>query len=305
MDAARRLIVIYITITFIEALFLFLGGMSAFDSVCHSFSTISTGGFSTRNGGISAFSSPYIKVVITFFMFIAGTNLTIFYFILKRNFKKVIENNEFKYYLIICILFIIIASSLLFSKPGYNLGKSILDGSFHVVSILTTTGYYTENYNLWGSFLLLVIFFLMYTGGTSGSSSGNLKIIRLLIITKSSRQEMKRTIHPNAYIPVLLDHKIIPQSTVYNILVFLALYFMIICVSSIVISVMGYDIITSFGTSAALLGNVGYGPGAFGPFSNYSMVPAAGKWFFAALMLLGRLELITVFILLTRSFYRK
>ena len=305
LDAARRLIGIYVIITFVEAFLLFAGGMTVFDSVCHSFSTISTGGFSTRNGGISAFSSPYIKVVITFFMFIAGTNLTIFYFILKRNFKKVIENNEFKYYLIICILFIIITSSLLFSKPGYTLGKSILDGSFHVVSILTTTGYYSENYNLWGSLLLLVIFFLMYTGGTSGSSSGNLKIIRLLIITKSSRQEMKRTIHPNAFIPVLLDHKIIPQSTVYNILVFMALYFMIICVSSIVISIMGYDIITSFGTSAALLGNVGYGPGAFGPFSDYSMVPTAGKWFFAALMLLGRLEIITVFILLTRSFYKK
>jgi trk system potassium uptake protein TrkH len=305
MDAARRLIVIYVIITFIEAFLLFAGGMTIFDSVCHSFSTISTGGFSTRNGGISAFSSPYIKVIITLFMFIAGTNLTIFYFILKRNFKKVIENNEFKYYLIICILFIITASALLSAKPGYTLGKSILDGSFHVVSILTTTGYYTENYNLWGSMLLLILFFLMYTGGTSGSSSGNLKIIRLLIITKSSRQEMKRTIHPNAFIPVLLDHKIIPQSTVYNILVFLALYFMIICVSTIVIAVMGYDIITSFGTSAALLGNIGYGPGAFGPFSDYSMVPAAGKWFFAALMLLGRLELITVFILLTRSFYKK
>ncbi len=305
MDAARRLIVIYVVITFIEAFLLFAGGMTIFDSVCHSFSTISTGGFSTRNGGISAFTSPYIKVIITLFMFIAGTNLTIFYFILKRNFKKVIENNEFKYYLIICILFIITASSLLSSKPGYSLGKSILDGSFHVVSILTTTGFYTEDYNLWGSLLLLVLFFLMYTGGTSGSSSGNLKIIRLLIITKSSRQEMKRTIHPNAFIPVLLDHKIIPQSTVYNILVFLALYFIIICLSTIVIAVMGYDIITSFGTSAALLGNIGYGPGAFGPFSDYSMVPPAGKWFFTILMLLGRLELITVLILFTRSFYKK
>ncbi len=258
---------------------LLFGGMTAFDAICHSFSTISTGGFSTRNGGISMFSSPYIKVVITIFMFIAGTNLTIFYFGLKRNFKKIIENNEFKFYSIICFIFIVIVASILYSKPGISLGKAILDGSFHVVSVITTTGYYTENYNLWGNLLLLIFFFLMFTGGTSGSSSGSIKIVRLLIITKNSRQEMKRMIHPNAFIPVRLDHKIVPQSTVYNLLVFVSLYFMIICISTFIISIMGYDIITSFSTSAAMLGNIGPGLGTFGPFTNYSMIPAAGKWF--------------------------
>lgn len=304
-DAARRLIFIYAFITLIQAILLIAGGMSIFDAICHSFSTISTGGFSTRNGGISVFSSPFIKVIFTLFMFIAGTNLTIFYFVLKRNYEKVAHNNEFKIYLIICLIFISITTLLLYLKPEYSFGTAILSGSFHVISILTTTGYYTENYNMWGNLLLLIIFLLMYTGGTSGSASGNLKIVRLMIVTKTSRQEMKRTIHPNAYIPIRLDDRIIPQTTVYNVLVFLAFYFMIITISTFIISLMGYDIITSFGTSAAMLGNIGRGPGEFGPFTNYSSLPVAGKWFFSALMLIGRVELITVFILFTRSFYTR
>ncbi len=304
-ETALRLIFIYLILTLAEALMLLFGGMNPFDAICHSFSTISTGGFSTRNGGIAMFSSPYIKIVITIFMIIAGTNLTIFYFAFKKNYKKIIKNDEFKFYLIICFIFIVIVASILYSKPGITLGKAILDSSFHVVSIISTTGYYTENYNLWGGMLLLILFFLMFIGGTSGSSSGSIKIVRLLIITKSSRQEMKHMIHPNAFIPVRLDHKIVPTSTVYNLLVFVSLYFIIISVSTFIISIMGYDIITSFSTSAAMLGNIGPGPGTFGPFTDYSMIPAAGKWFLTILMLLGRLELITVIILFTRNFYRK
>lgn len=303
-EAAKRLIFIYIIITFIEVLLLLIGGMPAFDAICHSFSTISTGGFSTRNGGISVFNSPYIKVVLTIFMFVAGTNFTMVYFGLKGNFKKIFENNEFIFYAITCFIFIVIASSILYFKPVYSFGRAILDGSFQVVSIMTTTGYYTQNYNLWGDLLLIIIFFLMFTGGTSGSTSGSIKFVRHLIIAKNNRQEMKRMIHPDGFIPVRLDHKIIPQNTVYNLLVFIALYFMIICVSAFIISVMGYDIITSFSTSASILGNIGPALGTFGPFTNYSLIPTAGKWFFSILMLLGRLELITVLILFTKSFYR-
>lgn len=303
-EAAKRLITIYVIITFIEILMLLIGGMSLFDAVCHSFSTISTGGFSTRNGGISAFSSPFIKVVITIFMFIAGTNLTMVYFGLKRNFKKIIENNEFLFYSITCFIFIVIVTSVLFSNPGTSFKKAILDGSFHVVSIMTTTGFYTEDYTLWGNFLLIILFLLMFTGGTAGSTSGSIKFVRLLIIAKNNRQELKRMIHPDAFIPVRLDHKIIPQNMVYNLLVFITLYFMILCGSAFIMSIMGYDIITSFSTSASMLGNIGPSMGTFGPFTNYSMIPVSGKWFFSILMLLGRLELITVLVLFTKSFYR-
>jgi trk system potassium uptake protein TrkH len=145
----------------------------------------------------------------------------------------------------------------------------------------------------------------MFTGGTSGSASSGLKVMRLLLITRNARHEMKRMIHPNAFIPVRLDNKIIPQNIIYNLLVFITLYFLIISFSSLIISFMGQDIITAFSTSAAMLGNIGPGLGSFGPFKNYASVPMAGKWFFSFLMLLGRVELFSVLVLFTRNFYRR
>jgi len=303
-DAAIGLLLIYVGITVAETLLLIAGGMPLFDSVCHSFSTVSTGGFSTRNNGIAAFATPYIMSVITLFMFMAGTNLTLLYFAIRGNFRKSTGNNEFAFYSWICLIFIAICSAVLLINGDSPPGKVIIDGAFHIVSIITTTGFYTQNYSLWGYSLIIVIFVLMFTGGTAGSTSGGIKMVRLLLITTSSRQELKRLIHPNAFLPVRLDKHIVRQSTIYNVLVFLTLYFFVICISTFVISAMGYDMITSFSTSASMLANIGPALGTFGPFSNYSALPMSGKWFFSALMLLGRLELLSVMILFTRSFYR-
>jgi trk system potassium uptake protein TrkH len=304
-ETAKRLLTIYVILTLAEAVMLIFGGMNVFDAVCHSFSTMSTGGFSTKNTGIAVFGSPYILIILTIFMFFAGTNMTLFYFGFQRNFKKITGNNEFTYYVITCLVFIIIGAAALFYKPGYPLGKAILEGSFQVISFITTTGFYHSDYNLWGGFMILIMFILMFTGGTSGSASSSLKIIRLLLLTRNARHEMKRMIHPNAYVPVRLDHKIVSQSTINNLLVFITLYFLLICFSSLVISIMGYDIITSFSTSAAMLGNIGPGLGSFGPFTNYAGVPMAGKCFFSFLMLIGRLELFSVLVLFTGGFYRR
>jgi len=303
-DAAKRLFIIYFSLTLAEVILLILGGMPFFDAICHSFSTLSTGGFSTRNNGIASFSTPYIMIVMTVFMFIAGTNMTLIYFGLKGNFKKVIGNNEFVFYTVICVIFVALVSLILYNNSGFTAGKALLDSAFHVISIITTTGYYTQDYNLWGNIILIIFFILMFTGGTAGSTSGGIKIIRLLLITKNSRQELKRLIHPNAFIPVRLDKRVIPQSIIYNLLVFITLYFFIMCLGSFVISFMGYDIITSFSTSASMLGNIGPALGTFGPFTNYSALPIAGKWIMSAMMLLGRLELLTVMILFSRNFYR-
>jgi trk system potassium uptake protein TrkH len=303
-DAAKRLIAIYFFITLAEAILLITGGMPVFDAICHSFSTLSTGGFSTHNNGIADFATPFIMTVITVFMFIAGTNMALVYFGLKGNFKKIVGNNEFIFYTIICFVFIVIGSAALHFSTGLPSGKAILNGAFHVVSIITTTGFYTQDYNLWGNIMLITLFILMFTGGTSGSTSGGIKIVRLLLITKNSRQELKRLIHPNAFIPVRLDRRIIHQSTIYNLLIFITLYFITLCFGAFIISILGYDMISSFSTSASMLGNIGPGLGTFGPFSNYSAVPMAGKWFLSGLMLLGRLELLTVMILFTRNFYR-
>jgi trk system potassium uptake protein TrkH len=302
-DAAIRLVGIYLLLTLSEVILLIIGGMPLFDAICHSFSTLSTGGFSTRNNGIAAFSSPYIMIVMTVFMFIAGTNMTIIYFGLKGNFKKITGNNEFVFYSLIFIIFVALVFLILYFKSGFTAGKALLDSTFHVISIITTTGFYTQDYNSWGNIILIIFFILMFTGGTAGSTSGGIKIARLLLITKNSRQEMKRLIHPNGFIPVRLDNRVIPESVIHNLLVFIILYFLIMCFGTFVISFMGYDIITSFSTSASMLGNIGPGLGTFGPFTNYSALPAVAKWFLSVMMLLGRLELFTVMIIFSKSFY--
>ncbi len=304
MDAAKRLISIYSIITFAEVILLIVGGMPVFDAVCYSFSTLSTGGFTTSNEGIAAYGTPYIKIIITIFMFIAGTNMTMIYFGLKGNFRKITGNNEFTFYSLVCLIFVLTGSAILYFLDGYALGDSILDGAFHTISVITTTGFYASDYNKWSNLMIIIIFILMFTGGTSGSTSGGIKIARLLLITRNNRQELKRLIHPNAVIPVRLDKHLIPQGTIYNLLVFITAYFIVMCSGSLIISLMGYDIITSFSTSAAMLGNIGPGIGTYGPFSNYSSVPMAGKWFLSGLMLIGRLELLTVMVLFSRSFYK-
>jgi trk system potassium uptake protein TrkH len=301
----KRMIGIYIALTATEMILLVITGVPVFDSLCQSFSTLSTGGFSTHNNSMALLSTPGIRIIITLFMFIAGTNMTIVYFGAKGDFKKIIENNEFVFYTIISLVFCILVSVVLFYNGNFDLGGSVMNGSFQVISIITSTGFYTENYGLWGEFIVLVLFILMFTGGMTGSPSGGIKVVRLLIMTRNNRMELRRLIHPNAYIPVRINRKIVQQNIVNNILVFVTLYFLIICGSAMIISLMGYDIITSFSTSAAMLGNIGPGLGELGPFKNYSVLPVAGKWFMSGLMLLGRLELMTVLILFSRSFFRK
>lgn len=304
-EAAKRLIVIYLIITLIEIILLIIGGVPVFDAICHSFSTLSTGGFSTRNNGYAAFTSPYIMLITTIFMFVAGTNMTLIYFGLKGNFKKVTGNNEFVFYSILCVVFVFLAFIALFFNNSYSFGNSLLNSAFQVVSFITTTGFYTQDYTLWGNFMILLLFLLMFTGGTSGSTSGGIKIVRFLLITINNRQELKRLIHPNAFIPVNLDKHIVPQTTIFNLFVFITLYLIIMCFGTFIISFFGYDLMTSFSTSVSMLGNIGPGIGSFGPFTNYSSMPAAGKWFLSGLMLLGRLELLTVILLFSSSFYKK
>ena len=304
-ETSRMLITIYVILTLAEALVLIAGGMEIFDAVCISFSTISTGGFSPGNDSIAFLGSPFILVAMTIFMYLAGTNLTLLYFAYKRNFKKITGNSEFIFYSVLCLIFILITSLTLWLKQVYPAGKSFLQGAFQSISAITTTGFYSADYNQWGGFMILIIFILMIIGGTFGSASGGLKIIRILLAVKNARHETRRLVHPNAVIPDRLDDKIIPRSMVYNLLVFITLYFISICVSAFVVSLMGYDLITSFSTSAAMLGNVGPAPGSFGPFSSFASLSPGGKWFFAFLMLLGRLEILSVLVLFTRGFYRR
>ena len=303
-ETAKRLWVIYVVFTLTETVLLVIGGMSLFDAVCHSFTTMATGGYSTKNASIAAYESPFIHAVITFFMFLAGVNFALAYFAIKGNFRKILNNDEFRFYATVCISFTLIVSAVLWLRNGYSPLNSVLYGSFQVVSIITTTGFATADYQLWGSFLLMVIFLLMFTGGSTGSTGGGIKMLRLLILTRNSRQELHRLLHPNAVLPVRINGKAIQPALINNVLAFVVLYFLITGISIAIISLMGYDVQTSFGAVAASLGNIGPGIGDVGPADNYAHFPALGKWYLSFLMLVGRLELFTVLVLFSRSFYK-
>jgi trk system potassium uptake protein TrkH len=305
IETAKRLISIYTVLTVSEALLLVLGKMPFFDAVCYSLSTLSTGGFSTHNNSLAAFPSPFIKAIITIFMFIAGTNPALFYFGLRGIYKKISGNNELIFYGILSVGFSLIVSFLLFITKGTPLLTALSDGFFHAISIITTTGFYTANFSQWGNLLVLLIFIMMFTGGMAGSASGGIKVIRLLIITRNSKTEVRKLIHPNAYLPVRVDQKKVPTNIVYNILIFIVLYFISICAGALIISFLDYDIITAFSVSASMIGNIGPGLGTFSPFASYANLAPAGKWILSALMLLGRLELLTLLVLFSRSFYKK
>ena len=304
IEAAKRLLTIYVLLTAVQVILLLVTGMPFFDAVCHSFSTLSTGGFSTRNTGIAAFEAPFIKIVLTIFMFIAGINLPLIYFALKGNFRKIKGNHEFRFYLLLTAAFVVLSMVVLIIDKGFNPVKALSDSAFHIVSIVTTTGFYSADYTQWGNIMVMIIFILMFTGGMAGSTSGGIKIIRLSLITINYRKEMHRLLHPNAYIPVRIDEHVVTSGNIYNLLVFITLYFIIICASSLVISLMGFDIVTSFSTSASMLANLGPSLGNFGPFTNYASLSDGGKIFLSGLMLIGRLELMTIMILFSKSFYR-
>jgi len=303
-ETAKRLWGIYIIFTFAETILLKIGGMSLFDAICHSFTTMATGGYSTKQASIGHWDSPYIHYVITLFMFLAGTNFTLSYFALHFRFKKVLTNEEFRYYLGFLVGFTMLISVLLFKSNIDSLEPSFRHAAFQVVSIVTTTGFATVDYLLWPSILAVIIFFLMFFGGSAGSTGGGIKIMRIVLLLKNARVELKRLIHPNAVIPVRFNRTAVYPEILANVFAFVALYFIILLGGVVVIAAMGYDIPSAFGASAATLGNIGPGIGAFGPAENYSHLPVFGQWFLSFLMLVGRLELFTVLLVMTPGFWR-
>jgi trk system potassium uptake protein TrkH len=304
-DTAKRLWLIYFLFTFSETLLLWAGDMELFDAICHSFTTMATGGYSTKQASIAYWESPYIHYVIIVFMFLAGTNFTLSYFAMHGQFRKIWANEEFKWYLGFIGGFAILISFGLFVSNGEGLESSFRHGLFQVVSILTTTGYATSDYLGWVPWLGVLIFILMFFGGSAGSTGGGPKIMRIVILLKNSTLELKRMIHPNAIIPVRLNGTAVEERVVTNVLAFIAFYGIIMVIAMAVMSVLGNDFDTSIGAVAATLGNIGPGIGSVGPSLNYAEIQVAGKWFLSFLMLVGRLELFTVLVLFSRIFWRR
>ena len=303
-ETAKRLWGIYLIFTLSETILLTIGDVNLFDAVCHSFTTMATGGYSTKQASIAYFS-PYVQYIITVFMFLAGTNFALSYYGLHLQFAKIFKNEEFRFYFFFIAGFTILITAFLWFGDVLPFEESFRHSVFQVVSITTTTGYVTTNYLQWAPFLVVIIFMLMFLGGSGGSTGGSIKIVRVALLIKNSALELKRLLHPKAVVPVRLNKKSIDPQIVTNILAFVVLYMMIIAVGTIVISAMGYDLPSSLGSVAATLGNIGPGIGAVGPVENYAHIPDFGKWFLSLLMLIGRLELFTVLILFSPAFYKK
>jgi len=304
-DTAKRLWIIYLIFTLMETILLWAGDMGLFDAVCHSLTTMATGGYSTKQASIAHWNSPYIHYVITGFMFLAGTNFTLSYFAMHGRFRKIWTNEEFRWYLGFIIGFTLVISGGLFLTSGGGLEPAFRSAVFQVVSILTTTGFATADYLTWIPWLGVLILILMFFGGSAGSTGGGPKIMRIVIMLKNSTQELKRMIHPKGVIPVRLNNNAVEEGVVTNVLAFIAFYGIIATISVAIMSLLGSDFETSVGAVLASLGNIGPGIGDVGPALNYADLPVTAKWFLSFLMLVGRLELFTVLVLFSPMFWRR
>ena len=305
-ETAKSLWIIYIGLTAIQVLLLSFGGMNFFDSLCHSFTTLAIGGFSTKNASIAHFNSAYIEYVIIIFMFIAGINFTLHWKAITSPRPLIyFRDGEFKFYgiLIVIVTFFLTLNLSLHSE---ELTHDIIRGSlFQVMSILTTTGFTTADYVQWGPFAQILLLLLMFVGGCAGSTAGGTKIARIMVVIKYSLSEIKRLLHPRAVIPVRIGRQMISEEVIRNTLGFVLFYFGVFVVVSIMLAALGLDIESAFSATAASIGNVGPAHGSVGPASNYAHLPDLGKLLLMFCMLLGRLEIFTVMVFLSTLFSRR
>jgi trk system potassium uptake protein TrkH len=305
-ETAKRLWVIYVALTGIEAVLLMLGGMNLFESLCHAMSTLSTGGFSTRQASMGAFSA-YHQYVVIVFMFLAGTNFALTYAALKGNVKHLWGNEEFRVYTFVTVILCTLVTTIVFFTREISFEQAFRDASFQVLSIITTTGFGTADYTAWTPFLTVLFFILMFSGASAGSTSGGVKLVRAIVVTKNSLLELKRQIYPKAILPVRFNGRAISPDVVSKILAFFLFFILWFVLGTAVMASMGLDFETAMGSVVATLGNIGPGLGGVGPGDpqNFAAIPAGGKWFLSFLMLLGRLELFTVMLVLMPFYWRE
>ena len=316
-DTAKRLWLIYFGYTAAETILLSLAGMSFFDAINHSMSTLSTGGFSTKNTSLAFWNEhPIIQYIVMMFMFLAGTNFVLSYFAFKGKVQKIFQDEEFNLYFRLILIFTFIAGVIIYLYTDTNISSvahpmvwglaesSFRHALFQVLAIVTTTGFVSADFTLWTPFLLVFFFGIMFLGGSSGSTSGGVKVVRHLLMIKNGFLEFKRTLHPNAILPVRYNKKAISEKIVFNVLAFFILYMLSFIIGALGFSMIGLDFESAIGVAASSLGNVGPALGDFGPTANFYSMPTIGKWWCSFLMLIGRLELFTVLILFTPFFWR-
>jgi trk system potassium uptake protein len=299
-----RVMFIYLGLSLTQIILLNFGDMNLFDSICHSFGTVSTGGFSTKNIKLAAYS-PYSQYIVMIFMFLAGVSQLIFYHFFKRNFKKVRQNEELWFYISVVLIAGSIASFVLHFNSTRTFGLSLREGFFQVISIITSTGYASADYLLWPLTGILLIFLLMFSGGSTGSTSGGIKMARHLVVLKNIKNVFVKLNHPNAISPVKLNGKVVSENANISIISFVALYLFIFVIGTVFVTATGVDNITAASSVATCMAGIGPGLGTVGPMSNFAHMPEISKVVLSILMILGRLEIITVFALFTRTYWKR
>lgn len=301
-DTAKHMWITYIGLTLTEGVLLWLFGMSKFDALCHSMSTISTGGFATHNDSVIAYS-PTIQWIIMGFMLLSGINFTQLIYLFRGKPQRMIQDEETRWYVSACLVAgVIIAVGLLIHT---HMWSSIRIGLFTSIATITSTGFVAADYMIWPPVLWVIVFFLMFTGGASGSTSGGIKWVRLAIFAKAARVELKRRIHPNAVIPVRFNGHTLREQTTSNIMAFMFFYLLIIILATLWFCGCGIGFDESLGIAVSMIGNVGVSIGQWGSSGCYAALPAAAKWVATFVMLIGRLEIFTVLLIFSRALWKK
>jgi len=304
-ETAKMLWFVYIIISVLEVLLLMAGGMSLFDSVCHTFGTMATGGFSTKNASIGSYGSAYIEWVITFFMIIAGANFALHYLFLTGKSWPYFKDAEFRFYIFTILLLGSVIGIIIWPQTPESMTGAVRLSFFQVVSILTTTGYTTVDYEQWSLLVQFILFALMFYGGCGGSTGGSIKCVRILLLLKQAYKEIYQLIHPRAISAIKLGKKTVPSNVMESVLAFFLLYVGIIIAATAVMSFLGLDFQSALSSVTACIGNVGPGLGVVGPAETYYSIVPAGKWVLIFCMLLGRLEIFTLLVLFLPEFWKK
>ncbi|WP_321333035.1 potassium transporter TrkG [uncultured Bacteroides sp.] len=302
---AKWLWSIYLVLTISETILLMFGGMSLFDAVCHSFTTTSTGGYSTKQASISYYNSPYIEYVVSVFMILSGLNFTLYFFCMKGKISKFFKDEEMRWFICSIAIFTGIIAFTLVRTSSMGIEESFRKALFQVASLHTATGFVTADYMTWKPFLWAMLPFAMICGGCAGSTSGGLKDMRVLILAKLTRNEFKHLIHPNAILPLRVNKQVISSSVKSSVLAFTFLYATVLVIGWLTMMALGVGFVESFGTVVSSMGGVGPGLGTCGPAYSWNHLPDAAKWLLSFLMLIGRLELFTVLIIFTPGFWKR
>jgi trk system potassium uptake protein TrkH len=304
-ETAKRLWLIYVALTLLQTCLLWLANMTFFDAFNHALTTMSTGGFSTKQASIGYFTSPLIQYIIIVFMFLAGTNFTLLYYGSKLKLKKFWKNDEFNWYVMAVLLLTIVITPIVLMTTNSGIEQGIRTALFQVVSIITTTGYASANYTEWGAFASFIFFLLLFSGASAGSTSGGMKIVRITLLMKNGFLEFKRRLHPNAIIPVQLNGDGVSPKIIYNLLAFVFFYIFVFVNGAIILTFIGLDFQDAVSASITAVSNVGPGIGSINPSASFAHLPDAAKWVLSFLMILGRLELFTIAILFTPYFWKR